>query len=567
MRKLASALLLFFILSLILSGWSGMISDKITEFIAPTQKSKALQSANIQLQRAMASSSLSLATDEISFLDEAIKRAGAALKLLPKNNSRLNEDIKRIKHLIQSIHDKKVENESVSKKELLNLYIEVENFGKKLHKKGQEAWGVNLDLFGNLITNYKMINWAIRVFQVASLLLFAYLLYIFYQREKSERALREQEKLHGLLFSSLSEAVFLCTPDGIIKSCNHSAGVLANCSPQELTEQSIFSVISEERFPPKERVDNLKDLINKGESYGGITTSAKINDEIKWLSLNTQPLTKNNNNNSFQMILSIRDITKGVEAEKVIKNQQEQLIESAKLQSIGEIASGIAHEINNPLAVISTSTSRLSRKAGRSEHLESEVVKTVTNKISNTVERIAKIVRSLLAMSHGESNQKSKATIDEIIGITLDFCNPLLERHEISFDVNQLNSELEIDCHPTQISQVLLNLIKNSVEAIDQLPEKWIEITVIDQDTSVRIEVVDSGGGIPRELQEQVLLPFYTTKPVGKGTGLGLSISRKIVETHDGNFGVDPHNKHTCFFIELPKQHDDDEVQEIKVMN
>ena len=84
MRKLASALLLFFILSLILSGWSGMISDKITEFIAPTQKSKALQSANIQLQRAMASSSLSLATDEISFLDEAIKRAGAALKLLPK---------------------------------------------------------------------------------------------------------------------------------------------------------------------------------------------------------------------------------------------------------------------------------------------------------------------------------------------------------------------------------------------------------------------------------------------------------------------------------------------------
>lgn len=104
-----------------------------------------------------------------------------------------------------------------------------------------------------------------------------------------------------------------------------------------------------------------------------------------------------------------------------------------------------------------------------------------------------------------------------------------------------------------QIEQVLLNLLNNSFDAIQSTPDRWIHITARLENHRVLILVTDSGTGIPNDVQQKMLQPFFTTKEVGKGTGLGLSISKGIIEDHQGQLYYDPKNKNTCFVIDLPE--------------
>ena len=116
-----------------------------------------------------------------------------------------------------------------------------------------------------------------------------------------------------------------------------------------------------------------------------------------------------------------------------------------------------------------------------------------------------------------------------------------------------------MDCRPTQISQVLLNLLNNAYDAVIGQPEKRIELHIDDSDDELVLGVSDSGPGIPAEICQKILEPFFTTKPVGQGTGLGLSISKGLVESHGGSIefeskiGVGTH-----FSVRLPKYHDAD---------
>src|SRR5690606_26102170 len=107
---------------------------------------------------------------------------------------------------------------------------------------------------------------------------------------------------------------------------------------------------------------------------------------------------------------------------------------------------------------------------------------------------------------------------------------------------------------PTQIAQVLLNFISNSADAVEKLEEKWVRVTCEDKDTTITLSVTDSGKGIPREIQEKILQPFFTTKEVGRGTGLGLSISRGIIEAHKGKLRLDTSTSNTRFCIDLYKK-------------
>ena len=109
-----------------------------------------------------------------------------------------------------------------------------------------------------------------------------------------------------------------------------------------------------------------------------------------------------------------------------------------------------------------------------------------------------------------------------------------------------------IFCRHVQISQVFLNLFSNSYDAVEHLSERWIQIDCAKNENFLILRIIDSGSGIPNEIQEKIFQPFYTTKEIGRGTGLGLSISNTIINNHKGKFTIDNNFPNTCFIVSLP---------------
>lgn len=230
---------------------------------------------------------------------------------------------------------------------------------------------------------------------------------------------------------------------------------------------------------------------------------------------------------------------------------ESQLAHSAKMASLGEMAGGIAHEINNPLAIISGKASYL-RLLIKKENYTPAVFEEELIKVERTVDRIAKIIRGLRSFSRSSENDPMTSTNFQIIlEDTLQLCLEKFRKNNIDVKIaGSLDQWLE--CRPSQISQLLMNLLSNSYDAVLPLDEKWIEIKVDRKDQELLISVIDSGKGIAAEIVDRIMQPFFTTKEVGKGTGLGLSISKGIAEDHHGTLVYDRTASNTKFIICLP---------------
>jgi signal transduction histidine kinase len=175
------------------------------------------------------------------------------------------------------------------------------------------------------------------------------------------------------------------------------------------------------------------------------------------------------------------------------------------------------------------------------------------DKIQTTALRVAKIVRGLLTFSRKNDNfPLIISDLSKIVSETLDLCQERIRKRNITIKVNLIGNP-KVQCNPEQISQILLNLLGNSCDAIEQTPHPWIEVELFTIGSEfARIQVTDSGSGIPPEVHERIMQPFYTTKQVGKGTGLGLSISKGLAESHGGKLAYDPECKNTRFYLDLP---------------
>ncbi|MDO9182461.1 MAG: ATP-binding protein [Bacteriovorax sp.] len=244
----------------------------------------------------------------------------------------------------------------------------------------------------------------------------------------------------------------------------------------------------------------------------------------------------------------ISDITELKKHEIVINH-------ALKMASLGEMASGIAHEINNPLAIIKLASQQLSTTINRKDFSAEKLTK-YANKISDTTDRIAKIIKGLGFFSRNANGTQIKnESIYNIIEDTMSFCAEKFKINNVTLAIKfspNIHS-IYIDCRAVEISQVLLNLMNNAFDAIEGHEKKWVELEFIDQGESVAITITDCGPGIKKEDVDKILAPFYTTKIAGKGTGLGLSISQRIIEAHKGKLWIDTNSLHTKFVIEIPK--------------
>ncbi len=250
---------------------------------------------------------------------------------------------------------------------------------------------------------------------------------------------------------------------------------------------------------------------------------------------------------------AIQRAIKESEVEVQLAAARARALYSDLFSALGMTAGNIAHEINNPLAIIHPSASDLIESATDAT-ISQDGIARAASRIKNTANRITKIVKSLRQISRdGSADPFQRASVSVIIDQTLELCKERFRAHSVSLDIPVVDPNLHVLYREVQIAQVLLNLLQNAFDAVVDLPSnKWVRISVIPQPASVVFSVIDSGPGVPPDLQQRIMVPFFTTKPVGRGTGLGLSLSKAIVEEHGGQLQLSQSDQHTCFSFSVP---------------
>ncbi|MFP5387565.1 MAG: ATP-binding protein [Bacteriovoracia bacterium] len=240
------------------------------------------------------------------------------------------------------------------------------------------------------------------------------------------------------------------------------------------------------------------------------------------------------------------------EAQIELQRRKEEVLLSSRMAELGLLSSSIAHEINNPLQIISVKTammmSDLSDDSGNKDHFKRNLLA-----INSTVERINKVIHGLKALSRGlENDPFSPIIFNQLLQDTLGEVFENYQNLGIDFQVSLPDLPVEIECRGTQISQVIVNLIGNAVEAVKDHQEKWIRIEVRELKEGVEFSVTDSGPGISSEVREKIFDAFFTTRKDMGGTGLGLNISKTIVESHQGKLHLEESSPLTKFIMWLP---------------
>ena len=280
--------------------------------------------------------------------------------------------------------------------------------------------------------------------------------------------------------------------------------------------------------------------------------STKIG-ETKWFLINFKILMDENGKN-IGYRGSILDVNSEHEIETEYLKQQESAVISSKVASMVEMSRGVAHEINNPLTILTGNIFRIKMMIDKDPIKVDEVHKflDILEKCTN---RITDIVSSLKEFSRDASSDPIKPVkLKTILDSVYSFCSERLRIKDIEIKVLHFSNDIEIMCRATQLGQMFLNLVNNSQDELEKSDgDKWIEITVEELKKDVRINVTDSGQGIPKEVAEKIFDPFYTTKAVGSGTGLGLSNAYGIIKELEGKFEVDHDYPNTRFVITLPK--------------
>lgn len=304
------------------------------------------------------------------------------------------------------------------------------------------------------------------------------------------------------------------------------------------------------RFPPEE-LKKLDELVDRARLTGeGYTINHRLlfdAGRVKYVQ-GIGFAAKDSDGRITRLYGTCRDQTKEVLLNQELEEERAKSNRNARLASLGELSAGVAHEINNPLAIIDGNARLLANWAGDAAAFSAGI-----RSILNACSRISRTVASLKKFARvSDPTPRGEHSIRSVIEDTLGLIEARVKSSCARFHL-ELNAEAQVLCDRHQIEQVLINLINNAADAIEADPDKWIKISADETDGAVVVRVSNSGPTISREIQEKLFTPFFTTKEVGEGTGLGLSISKGIVEDHGGSIAFVNDFPQTCFEIRLPK--------------
>ncbi|MFC1847862.1 PAS domain S-box protein [Chloroflexota bacterium] len=368
------------------------------------------------------------------------------------------------------------------------------------------------------------------------------------ESKRVEQALRLKENaiensISAIAMSDMEGKITYVNKAGMRLWGNGSREDLLGKGYWELLEST--EVVSEK---PIKQMEEIKGTVLEDHAWDGELVG--VNKDGKKIHLNViANIVKDDNGNPIQTISSFTDISerKRAEADKLRMEQQLQL--AGRLAAVGELAAGVAHELNNPLAAIQAFAQFLSSR----EDLDTSIKNDVGTIYKESL-RAAKITENLLCFARKHNVEKSLTSINEIV------CKSV-EMHAYRMKVNniELVTELALDIPMTmadsnQIQQVFINIITNAEQVMTEMHSKGrllIKTTKIGD--RIRIRFTDDGPGIPEDCLKSVFDPFFTTKEVGKGTGLGLSICYGIVQEHSGKiYAESTLGQGSTFTVELP---------------
>lgn len=364
-----------------------------------------------------------------------------------------------------------------------------------------------------------------------------------------ERVIRASEYVNDIL-DSMIEFLLVADGAGRIEKVNGSALAMLGYVESEVVGQPLSCVLPDlpsgiKAFAEQETVVRAKD----GRTIHVLASRSELKHGPSM--------------GSNKSVIVAMDIEGRKKSERLIQEQQMMLVQASKMSSLGEMASSIAHEINNPLMVILGRCELLEMVADASQAKLPSEIRGGVELINKMSRRILKIVRGLQALAR-DQRQDAMDVVDlgEIVRDTLALCEQRIRIGVESFQVPAFDSPFPIRCRPTQISQVILNLVNNSYDEVQSKPRNFIKIEATTEGSDVLITVTDSGKGIPPAVAEKLFTPFFTTKPVGKGTGIGLSVSKSLIESHGGTLELDASCLNTRFVIRLPDALVDDAARE-----
>lgn len=334
------------------------------------------------------------------------------------------------------------------------------------------------------------------------------------------------------------------TKDLVYLGVNQVLSEICGLAPEEfigekvgfMTDQGFFFEFSKELF------DSPLEMIEK-EIY------VQMNDQERFFHLQGK---KYDNGNKAIVIGS--EITE-------LKEAQGQALANEKMAMVGEMTASIVHDISNPLTTIAARVSGLKKiDFGKNEELKTEVLN-VADQIQLAEQRVARLVNAMRNFSR-QSRQEPFAwhNVSVIVKESIELCQGKIQSlPNLHIEIDG-DPEMEIFCRDLEISQVIVNLISNAIDAICENPVllegqySWILIKWKKLSHIMNISVTDSGPGIPDAIKGKILTPFFSTKPKGKGTGLGLSLSQNIARDHGGNLFLDKTSKQTRFILSLPQK-------------
>jgi histidine kinase len=360
-----------------------------------------------------------------------------------------------------------------------------------------------------------------------------------------EQELKRSEEKYRTLFNSDPNPIFVLDLETLqIKEANERALKFYGFAGNEILGKSFLELSERQEWDRLRKVPwEREGAVYKVRQYTNETESIMVN--IRYSSLKDI--------GQDTVIVTTSDVTERVKSE-------EQLIQAGKMATLGEMSAGVAHELNQPLSVIKTSASFLSKKIDRNEPVAPDILRELADEMDSQVDRASLIINHLRQFGRKTDIRKVNVQLNDCISGTFTVLGRQLEIHGIKVELD-LDKELPpIKGDRNRLEQVFLNLIMNARDAMDEKQElagqdveNVLKISSKREGQQVVVKISDTGPGMSEAVKEKIFEPFFTTKPVGKGTGLGLSISFGIVRDYDGIIEVQSvEGQGTTFSVSFP---------------
>ncbi len=375
------------------------------------------------------------------------------------------------------------------------------------------------------------------------------------QRKQTEKSLRHSEAKINLITDSIPALIAYIRKDLRYEYVNLQYAQVFNLTPEEIQGELIQEILGEQRY---QKVQPHIEKVLAGQPERFMVSLPTQNQEIRHMDSMYVPHVVDDTIVGFFAL--IIDITERIEFQHELKQTQAKLVQSAKLASIGELATGIAHELNQPLMFIRT-PAQLEIREGF-DKFNSQSAFATLKEIIGATDRMMKIIDHLRVFSRqAKDDPFVPVHIEDVIENSFVLLKQQLQDRNIRVEKNYQADLPSILGNPNQLEQVFLNMLTNARDALKDQEDAKITITTQKNEKRVIIAFEDNGTGIARNQKEKIFDPFFTTKEPGEGTGLGLSICHGIIQEHQGTIevssttGAGQAANGTTMLISLPVSH------------